>query len=1246
MEAVPRMPMIWLELKEAGEFQFSPTVRQYIQINYGENPENYNEALKRLEQLRQSVVNIPRDFEGCNTLRKYCGQLHFLQSRVPMATGQEAAVPVTWTDGFSGKNVTHEDINYEQACVLYNLGALHSLLGTVDNRLSEEGMKVSCTHFQCSAGAFTHIRDHFNYSYSSDMNSQALSVNISLMLAQAQECLLEKTLLDNRKSHLIAKICAQVCDYYKDCLRVLDNSECVPGRIQKEWRKLVNMKISYFSAITHLHMGKQSEEQQKYGEAVAYFQSSLDKLNEAVKQSKGQPESVQEALKFTMDVIGGKYNSSKKDNDFIYHESVPGLDTLPAVKGASLVKPLPINLTDQSVTGPDLFSKLVPMATHEASSLYSEEKAKLLRDIVAKIEDKNQILEKFMESLSSESVCKIDMFKSLPDALLEKCAFLSVQPDTVKNLVQAMQALSNVYTDVGSSLDEVRGALEEDEAGEKSLMEVVGQKGLPARPAIFQDIQKEWKKYEAVHQTASNTNTELHKAMNQHIPNLRLLQGSIEELRKSLPQPELSQDEMSSLQKMKTILGKVDEMRKQRISLESQLRDLIHKDDITGVLVTTDRAEIKTLFAEQLKKYDQLKGYIEQNLVAQDNILKALTEANVQYAPVRKTLTLTEQQWNSTAQALIASFEAYEDLMKKAEEGKDFYQDLDKKTSALLDKTKSYCQAREGERVALLEKEIGKGPPRPAAKKPVVGQKVVGRRSGPSSLESVGPSVASFEDLPQELRSLPPNLKLPHVPVVSNPFPHGGPPVSWPQGANPFPPQFPNPQFPTTDTKLRQQLAHHLPQVPYGQPSAPLQITGPSPQQFQVRPAGGITPVHPQVNQSTTPQLPAQGYNPALWQQGGPIAVTGGYSVPPQMGPIPQNSIRPGLPGQPQVSLPNTLGQQMATGMPQSSSVQQIVQGAQFQNFTPQPRQSIPSTTPRSAFPGQILPPFPPGQVQAPMPGQAQQQSSLPSGYRPALLPHTQPQLGPPGQIMVSHPQGALIPGQVQPQSTFSNPFHPGQLPQSRPPPYMGYAPFSTPHQVHPGSQVLPQAPLSQSSQVPFGPRPINQPQMQPGAVPPQSNVYSFAPTHMGQQPTGQQTIPSQFNAMFNRPGGQPMCMPGQSPQNFSHLSSGQAVAPVMDNPVPPSLGSTLIPTPSPAQVSTSNAAPLNSDSTAALDSLQNKVDNLSIQSQTNSLEKNFACAVNGSQDTMQSTIKNDDSQQGVPKKDDLGDLDPFWSQH
>lgn len=47
------------------------------------------------------------------------------------------------------------------------------------------------------------------------------------------------------------------------------------------------------------------------------------------------------------------------------------------------------------------------------------------------------------------------------------------------------------------------------------------------------------------------------------------------------------------LQNLKRILGKVQEMRDQRMSLEQQLREMIQKDDITTSLVTTDRSEMK-----------------------------------------------------------------------------------------------------------------------------------------------------------------------------------------------------------------------------------------------------------------------------------------------------------------------------------------------------------------------------------------------------------------------------------------------------------------------------------------------------------------------------------------------------------------------------------------------------------------------------------------------------------------------------
>lgn len=43
-------------------------------------------------------------------------------------------------------------------------------------------MKVSCTHFQCAAGAFAYLREHFPQAYSVDMSRQILTLNVNLML--------------------------------------------------------------------------------------------------------------------------------------------------------------------------------------------------------------------------------------------------------------------------------------------------------------------------------------------------------------------------------------------------------------------------------------------------------------------------------------------------------------------------------------------------------------------------------------------------------------------------------------------------------------------------------------------------------------------------------------------------------------------------------------------------------------------------------------------------------------------------------------------------------------------------------------------------------------------------------------------------------------------------------------------------------------------------------------------------------
>lgn len=47
-----------------------------------------------------------------------------------------------------------------------------------------QGMKVSCTHFQCAAGAFAYLREHFPQAFSVDMSRQILTLNVNLMLVR------------------------------------------------------------------------------------------------------------------------------------------------------------------------------------------------------------------------------------------------------------------------------------------------------------------------------------------------------------------------------------------------------------------------------------------------------------------------------------------------------------------------------------------------------------------------------------------------------------------------------------------------------------------------------------------------------------------------------------------------------------------------------------------------------------------------------------------------------------------------------------------------------------------------------------------------------------------------------------------------------------------------------------------------------------------------------------------------------
>lgn len=101
--------------------------------------------------------------------------------------------------------------------------------------------------------------------------------------------------------------------------------------------------------------------------------------------------------------------------------------------------------------------------------------------------------------------------------------------------------LSGVFTDVEASLREIRSVLDDNEAGDWKLEEVAGKQNVPVQPAAIAELRRDLEKYLEAHEKASFTNTELHRAMNLHISNLRLLGGPLDTLREALPKPQLSE---------------------------------------------------------------------------------------------------------------------------------------------------------------------------------------------------------------------------------------------------------------------------------------------------------------------------------------------------------------------------------------------------------------------------------------------------------------------------------------------------------------------------------------------------------------------------------------------------------------------------------------------------------------------------------------------------------------------------------
>jgi hypothetical protein len=152
--------------------------------------------------------------------------------------------------------------------------------------------------------------------------------------------------------------------------------------------------------VAHYFRGLADNAAGKHGEALVRFSVAEKSAKEAqrtaasfsaifvTQMSPNLPpdagSSMSELTKAHLALCTDRKAEAQKDNDLIYNAVLPSAETLPVIDKAVVATPIPIQDVYgtpevQKVIGQDLFVRLIPLSVHESASVYSEEKAKLVR---------------------------------------------------------------------------------------------------------------------------------------------------------------------------------------------------------------------------------------------------------------------------------------------------------------------------------------------------------------------------------------------------------------------------------------------------------------------------------------------------------------------------------------------------------------------------------------------------------------------------------------------------------------------------------------------------------------------------------------------------------------------------------------------------------------------------------------------------------------------------------------------------
>uniref|UniRef100_A0A8D3DMQ3 Rhophilin, Rho GTPase binding protein 2 n=1 Tax=Scophthalmus maximus TaxID=52904 RepID=A0A8D3DMQ3_SCOMX len=248
------IPLIALGLKETKEIDFSTPFKDFILEHYSEDGNSFEDEIADLVDLRQACRTPSRNDAGVDLFAKYYSHLPLMETRF-FAPNRQTGIFFTWYDSFTGVPVCQQNLSLEKASILFNMAALYSQIGTRSDRQTIAGLEEAISSFQKAAGILNHLKETFTHTPSYDMSPAMLSMLIRMMLAQAQECLFEKTALPGIRNQFyslmkMAQEAAKVSETYDQVHQSMIQTP-IKDNVPFFWSTMSQVKTNHYRSMAH-----------------------------------------------------------------------------------------------------------------------------------------------------------------------------------------------------------------------------------------------------------------------------------------------------------------------------------------------------------------------------------------------------------------------------------------------------------------------------------------------------------------------------------------------------------------------------------------------------------------------------------------------------------------------------------------------------------------------------------------------------------------------------------------------------------------------------------------------------------------------------------------------------------------------------------------------------------------------------------------------------------------------------------